>query len=88
MFVGLVQDPGRREPEPPDDPDPPPRPWPRPPWRPFAWLAAWCWLLVLAGALCGLAGYVVVLAAIGLGCWRVDRWLGRQYWGGLREWHG
>ncbi|HEV2813579.1 MAG TPA: hypothetical protein VGW10_10030 [Solirubrobacteraceae bacterium] len=70
-------------------PDPKPRrPLPHVPWRPFAWFAAFCWLLVAAGALGGLAGYVTVLIAIALGCWRLDRWLAGQYWGGLREWHG
>ena len=89
MFVGLVRDPDRR-PDPPDDQEEPPpsRPWPRPPWRPFAWVAAFCWILWLAGAVGGFPGYVLVLVAIGLGCWRVDRWLSRQYWGGLTEWHG
>lgn len=73
------------------DPEPgPPRPprrrrLPAPPWRPFAWFAAFCWLLAIAGMLGGLAGYLVVLAAVGMGCWRVERWCGRQYWGGLRE---
>lgn len=55
------------------------------PWRPFAWFAAFCWLLFAAGRLDGLPGYVLVLVAIAVGCWRVDRWLARQYWGGLRE---
>jgi anti-sigma factor RsiW len=58
---------------------------PAPPWRPFAWVAAFCWLLFAAGELGGLAGYVVLLVAVGVGAWRLDRWLGRQYWGGLRE---
>ena len=71
VFVGLVHTPQRRP--------------PHLPWRPFAFVAAWCWLLYLAGQLGGFAGYVVVLVAVGLGCWRLDRWLARQYWGGLRE---
>jgi hypothetical protein len=87
MFVGLVRDPGW-EPEPEGDPDPSRRPWPRPPWRPFAWFAGWCWLMLLAGIVGGFAGYLIVLAAVALGCWRLDRWLARQYWGGLSEWHG
>jgi hypothetical protein len=87
VFVGLVQPP-RWEPEPPDDGERPGRPWPRPPWRPFAWLAAWFWLMLLAGAVGGFAGYLLVLAAVTLGCWRVDRWLSRQSWGGLSQWHG
>ena len=72
------------------DPEPPPegrsrRRLPVLPWRPFAWFAVFCWMLVAAGAVGGLPGYVLVLAAISVGCWRVDRWLARQYWGGLRE---
>ena len=55
------------------------------PWRPFAWFAAFCWLLFAAGQLGGLPGYVVLLVAVGIGGWRLDRWLARQYWGGLRE---
>lgn len=87
VFVGLVQPP-RWEPEGPGDDAPEPRPWPRPPWRPFAWVAAFCWLLFVAGAVGGFPGYLIVLAALALGCWRLDRWLSRQYWGGLSEWHG
>jgi hypothetical protein len=64
------------------------RPLPRIPWRPFAWFAAFCWLLFLAGTVGGLAGYVLVLVAVGGGSWRPDRWLSKQYWGGLTEWHG
>jgi hypothetical protein len=70
------------------DPEPPPpkrRSLPAPPWRPFAWVAVFCWLLFAAGAVGGLPGYLMVLVAIALGCWRLDRWLSRQYWGGLRE---
>jgi hypothetical protein len=58
---------------------------PAPPWRPFAWVATFLWLLYAAGVLGGLAGYLTLLAAISLGCWRIDRWLSKQYWGGLRE---
>jgi hypothetical protein len=43
---------------------------------------------VVAGAFGGLAGYLVVLVAVTLACRRLDRWCARQYWGGLREWHG
>ena len=77
----LIHDP---EPEP---REPPPRRSRLPvlPWRPFAWFAAFCWLMFAAGAVGGVAGYLLLLAAVGVGCWRVDRWLSRQYWGGLRE---
>lgn len=55
------------------------------PWRPFAWVAAFCWMLFAAGELGGLPGYAVLLLAIAVGGWRLDRWLARQYWGGLSE---
>ena len=78
MFVGLVRG---REWEPP----PPPRRPPDLPWRPIVAFLAWAALLVLAAALGGLAGYLVLVFAIALGAWRLDRWSGTQYWGGLRE---
>jgi hypothetical protein len=31
------------------------------------------------------AGYGVILLAVGLLFWRIDRWCSRQYWEGLRE---
>lgn len=83
----LLQDRGWELPE----EEPPPRPphhW-HLPWRPLTWFAAWCWLMALVpvvdDAVGGLAGYVVLLAALGLVLWRADRWLSRQYWHGLRE---
>jgi hypothetical protein len=85
LVLGLVHDPG--PPEPPDDDaaSGPSAPWPRPPWRPFAWIALFCWLLYGAGEIGGLAGYLLILLAVTIGCWRVDRWLDKQYWGGLTE---
>jgi hypothetical protein len=68
-----------------DEPPRPARPLPHIPWRPFAWVAAFCWLLFAAGQIGGLAGYGLVLLAVSLGSWRLDRWLARQYWGGLSE---
>ena len=44
------------------------------PWRPFAWVAAFFWLLVIAGDVGGFAGYGILLFAIALGSWRLDRW--------------
>jgi hypothetical protein len=83
MFVGLVRDPGR---EPPDDPDRPPRRHvPHVSWRPFAWLAVVCWLIYAAGAVEGLASYALTVTALFVAGWRLDRWLSRQYWGGLTE---
>lgn len=59
------------------------------PWRPLAWLAAWCWLMalvpVVSDAFGGLAGFGVLMAAVALGLWRIERWCARQYWGGLHE---
>ena len=80
MFVGLVHDHSHDPPG-----DGPQRGLPHIPWQPFAWFAAFCWLMVAAGAVGGFPGYLIVLFAIGMGCWRIDRWLGRQYWQGLRE---
>jgi hypothetical protein len=77
----LVHDPSGER----DEAPAPRRRLPHFPWRPLAWFAAFCWLLFAAGAIGGLAGYVLLLAAIALGCWRVDRWLSTLYWGGLRE---
>ena len=89
LVLGLIRDPGGQEP--PDENDPPPRSrraW-RLPWRPLAWFAAWCWLMalvpVISDALGGLAGYGVLMLAVALAFWRVNRWCARQYWGGLRE---
>jgi hypothetical protein len=83
VFVGLVHDHGHGWE--PDGERPPPRRVPHVPWQPFAWFALFCWLMVAAGAVGGLPGYLIVLLAVGIGCWRLDRWLGRQYWAGLRE---
>ena len=74
--------------------DPPParaarRPLPRLPWRPFAWLAAFLWLLWLAGTVGGLPGYGLVLLAVVLGSWRVERWCAQFDWavgGGSGAW--
>jgi hypothetical protein len=87
LVFGLVQDRGW---EPPDDvPTPrPARSW-HLPWRPLAWVAAWCWLMALVPvanqAFGGLAGFVVLLLAVALALWRLDRWCSRQYWRGLRD---
>jgi hypothetical protein len=87
LVVGLVHGSGWEPPE--DAPEPPRRRTWHVPWRPLAWLAAWCWLLALVpvadDAFGALAGYAVLLLAVGLGFWRVERWCARQYWQGLRE---
>jgi apolipoprotein N-acyltransferase len=87
MLVGLVHSRGW---EPPDDqPEPPRRRAWDVPWRALVWVAVWLWLLALvpyAEDLLGpLAGYAVLMAAIGLAFWRVERWCSRQYWRGLRD---
>jgi len=87
LVVGLVHD---RPWEPPPEP---PRPRPRRswsvPWRGLAWLGALCALMavvpVAAHVFGGLAGYGLLLLAITLGAWRLDRWCGRLYWRGLGE---
>jgi hypothetical protein len=40
---------------------------------------------IVTRAFGGLAGYAVLLLAVALVFWRLDRWCARQYWGGLRE---
>ena len=49
---------------------------PRVPWRPFAWIAAFLWLLVIAAEVGGFPGYGIVLLAVALGSWRLERWAG------------
>jgi amino acid transporter len=64
------------------------RTW-RLPWRPLAWFAAWCWLMalvpVVSSAAGGLAGFGVLMLAVALAVWRLERFCARQYWDGLRE---
>ena len=50
---------------------------PRVPWRPFAWIACFIWLLVIAAEVDGFAGYGIFLLAITLGSWRLERSAGR-----------
>jgi hypothetical protein len=40
---------------------------------------------VAGHALGPLGAYGLLLLALALGCWRLDRWCARQHWGGLRE---
>ena len=46
---------------------------PHVPWRPFAWVAVFCWLMFAAGRIGGFPGYLVLLGAISLCSWRLDR---------------
>jgi hypothetical protein len=61
----------------PEDEDEHRRSRPHVPWRPFAWVAALLWLLVIAAEVDGFAGYGIFLLAIALGSWRLERWAGR-----------
>ena len=87
-FVGLVH---ARDWEPPEElPEPPAgRQW-KLPWRSIALVASW-WLLlayvppVVQDAFGGFAGYLALLAVVGLGFWRFERWCARLYWRGLRD---
>jgi hypothetical protein len=94
LVFGLVQGDGWGPPEPEfdhgADEAPEHRPWTwRLPWKPLAWFAAWCWLMALvpvaSSAFGGLAGFGVLMLAVGLVCWRLERFCARQYWHGLRE---
>ena len=89
LVFGLIHD---RDWEPPPEEDVPPphaqRTW-HLPWRPLAWVAVWCWLMALVPIVSdgfgGLAGFGVLMLAVALAFWRVERWCARQYWQGLRE---
>ena len=87
MFVGLVRDPRWEPPE--GAPEPERRRTWRIPWRAIAAVAVFCtmlWLVpVVDHAFGPLAGYGFLLAAITFGGWRFDRWLGPQYWRGLKD---
>ena len=93
LVFGLVQGDGWEGPDDGREPEgdgPRPYRWTwRPPWRPLAWFAAWCWLRALVPvinqAVSGLAGFGVLMLAVGLACWRLERFCARQYWYGLRE---
>ena len=91
LLVGLVHAREWELPEePPEPPEPPPgRGWAIP-WRAIVTVAAWWALLAFLPtavheAFGGLAGYLALLAVVGLGSWRLERWCSRQYWRGLRD---
>jgi hypothetical protein len=89
MFVGLVRDPGWQPPEGFPEPGPEPgRSW-RIPWRAVIWVAVLIGLLrlvpVVEDAFGPLVGYGLLVATVSLGVWRFDRWCGRLYWRGLRD---
>lgn len=87
IVVGLIHEGDRRPPEEPAEPSPG-RSWDVP-WRGLGWTAAIGGLMagvpVVEHRVGGGAGYGVLLSAIALGAWRLDRWCGRLYWRGLGE---
>jgi hypothetical protein len=87
MFVGLVRDPRWEPPE--GAPEPERRRSWRIPWRTIVTLIVFCTMLALVppvGEAFGpLAGYGFLCLAVAIGGWRFDRWLGRQYWRGLKD---
>jgi len=40
---------------------------------------------IVTNAAGGLAGFGVLMLAVALACWRLERFCARQYWHGLRE---
>ena len=63
--------------------------WHTIPWRALAWLAVWCLLMAIvpfvSSTFGGLAGFGVLMIAVGLAFWRLERFCARQYWDGLRD---
>jgi hypothetical protein len=83
----LLQDRGW---EPPFEEEPArhPRSW-HLPWRPLAWFAIWAWLMALVPMVSGwfgnLAGFGVLMLAVALVVWRLDRLCRRMSWSGMRD---
>jgi hypothetical protein len=88
LVFGLIGDSGWEPPDYGPEPEPRRRRW-NLPWRPLAWVVVWCWLMALVpvvnSAFGGLAGFGVLMLAVALVLWRLERWCARQYWQGLRE---
>jgi len=79
MFVGLVKDPGAGWGLPDDIPQEPRRfsfTLSAIPWRVLAWLAAFVLSFAVSRVIGGWAGYGLMLAAVAVGSWRLDRQLG------------
>ena len=59
------------------------------PRAPLLWTAAWLVLMALVPVasdhLDPFAGFIVLMVAFALPVWRAERWLGRQYWRGMRD---
>jgi hypothetical protein len=87
MFVGLVSDPRWERPD--DQPEPHGDWISWFPWRAIAYLAAFWILLALASAAARefgpFVGYLVILVAVTLAAWRLDRWIARQNLFGMRD---
>jgi len=97
LVFGLVHDSGSEPPEhgwePPEDEfheqerrewD-----WHMVPWRSLLWLVLWAVLMAIVPSVSsnfgGLAGFGVLMVAVALAFWRLERFCARQYWNGLRE---
>jgi hypothetical protein len=95
LVFGLVNgggwEPSEDGPEPPEDPIRKRREWNwhMVPWRTLAWLALWGVLMAIvpfvSSTFGGLAGFAVLMAAVSLAFWRLERFCARQYWQGLRD---
>ena len=86
MFVGLVYE---RRWEPDDEPTPRGEWAWHVHWRSLGWVAAFAGLMALVPVaetlFGGLVSFGVLMLAVALGIWRVERWCAKQYWHGLRE---
>jgi hypothetical protein len=79
MFVALVKDPGAGWGLPDDDVQPPHRgsfTWPAMPWRLLVWIAALVSMFAVSRVVGGGAGYALMLVAVAVGSWRLERQLG------------
>ena len=97
LVFGLVHgsgwEPAESGSDPPEDELPERQPrewhWNMVPWRGLAWLAVWCVLMAIvpfvSSTFGGLAGFGVLMLAVALAFWRLERFCARQYWNGLRE---
>lgn len=95
LVFGLVHgsgwEPPERGSEPPEDETPKRREWDwhMVPCRSLALLAVWVVLMAIvpfvSSTFGGLAGFGVLMAAVALAFWRLERFCARQYWQGLRE---
>ena len=84
LVFGLIHDGGWEPPEFEPEPERPNRKW-NLPWRPLVWVVVWLWLMALVPLVGGLAGFGLLMAAVALAFWRLERWCAKQYWAGLRE---